>query len=70
MKPGLLIDGELKDTAFVNTTTPQTFTFDAEITEGIHQLAIGFYNDYYNPSASEDRNLYVDKTILKLSSTP
>ncbi|NOQ86905.1 MAG: hypothetical protein GQ554_08510, partial [Deltaproteobacteria bacterium] len=66
----LIIGGEIIDTVFVNTETLETFIFDAEITEGLHELAIGFYNDFYNPFAGEDRNLYVDKTILQLSSMP
>ncbi len=67
---GLLIDGEIKQTVFVNTETPEVFVFDVSVTGGTHELAIGFYNDYWNPIADEDRNLYVDKAILKLSSIP
>jgi len=62
---GLIIDGEIKDSVFVNTTTYETFTFDVEVSEGTHEFAIGFYNDYWDPDEGIDRNLYVDKTILK-----
>jgi len=65
---GLLIDGEIKQTVFVNTVTPETFTFDVAITEGAHEFAIGFYNDFHDASAGIDRNLYVDKTTLTISS--
>ena len=61
---GLLIDGEIIDTVFVNSETPETFSFEVEITEGTYEFAIGFYNDFYDPSAGEDRNLYVDKIVL------
>ena len=64
---GLLIDGELIDTVFVNSETPETFSFEVEITEGTHEFAIGFYNDFYDSSAGEDRNLYVDKTTITVS---
>jgi len=67
---GLLIDGEIIDTVFVNSETPETFSFEVEITEGTHELAIGFYNDFYNPSIGEDRNLYVDKIILSEKPVP
>jgi len=66
---GLVIDGVIKRTVFVNTTSPEIFTFDVELSEGIHEFAIGFYNDVYKPSEGVDRNLYVDKTILKRAST-
>ncbi len=64
---GLLIDGEIKDTVFVETEDPETFTFDVEISAGIHEFAIGFYNDYWDPEEGIDRNLYVDRTILRKS---
>lgn len=60
------IDGVIQDSVFVNTTIPETFVFDVEVTAGTHEFAIGFYNDYYNPGAGLDRNLYVDKTTITL----
>jgi len=63
----LIIDGEIKHTVFVNTETPEVFVFDVAITEGTHEFAIGFYNDYHDVSSGIDRNLYVDKTIITLS---
>jgi len=67
---GLLIDGEIKHTVFVNTETPETYSFEVEITEGTHEFAIGFYNDYHNASEGIDRNLYVDKTTIILRWSP
>jgi hypothetical protein len=64
---GLLINGEIKHTVFVNTETPETFSFDVEVSAGIHTIAIGFYNDFYDSSTGEDRNLYVDKTTIIFS---
>ena len=65
----LIIDGEIKHTIFVNTEIPEVFVFDVAITEGMHEFAIGFHNDFYESSTGIDRNLYVDKTIINLSST-
>jgi len=53
----LIIDGVIKDTVYVNTTTPITFDFEVEVTAGSHEFSIGFHNDHYNPSAGLDRNL-------------
>lgn len=66
----LIIDGEVMDSAFVNTSLPEAFVFNIGMSKGIHKLAIGFYNDFYNPSSEFDRNLYVDKMIIHLSSVP
>ena len=41
---GLLIDGEIIDTVFVDNG-PETFTFDVEVSAGTHELGIGSYND-------------------------
>jgi len=67
---GLIIDGEIKGTVFVNTSTPEIFVFDVEVSEGTHEFAIGYYNDLWEPSTGIDRNLYVDKTIITPSSIP
>jgi hypothetical protein len=65
----LLIDGKSVSKVIVNTTTPETFDFDVEISEGLHTVAIGFSNDYWDPSAGLDRNLYVDKIKIRSSNT-
>ena len=67
---GLLIDGAIKHTVFVNTETPETFSFEVQVTEGTHEFAIGFYNDYHEASEGIDRNLYVDKTTIVLFPVP
>ena len=65
---GLIIDGVIKRTVFVNTETPAAYVFNVALTKGTHEFAIGFYNDYYDASSGTDRNLYVDKTIITLLS--
>ena len=51
----LIIDGETRGSALVNSTTPQTYAFNVEVSQGIHEIAIGFYNDYYD-AASRNRS--------------
>ncbi len=65
---GLIIDGVIKRTVFVNSETPAVYVFNVALTRGIHEFAIGFYNDYHDASSGIDRNLYVDKTIITLLS--
>ena len=60
----LFIDGENKGAFFVNTNTPEIFVFNVEVSAGVHEIAIGYYNDFYDPSQGIDRNLYVDNTII------
>jgi hypothetical protein len=64
----LLIDGQVKGSVFVNTNTPQIYTFEVEVPAGTHEVAIAFNNDYYKPAKGIDRNLYVDKIAI-VSST-
>ena len=40
-----------------------TYTVQASITAGTHEVAIAFINDFYNQP--DDRNLYVDKVTLR-----
>ncbi len=42
----LIIDGETRGSVFVNSTTPQTYVFNVEVSQGTHEIAIGFCNDY------------------------
>jgi hypothetical protein len=60
----LLIDGQSKGTVFVNTTDPEVFTFEADVSSGTHEVTIAFNNDYYDPVQGLDRNLYVDKIVI------
>jgi hypothetical protein len=64
----LILDGETFGTVEVNTALPESYIFDAEVTGGNHMIIIGFYNDYYDPTMGEDRNLYVDKIFISLLS--
>jgi hypothetical protein len=63
----LLIDGEPVGSVFVNSTTPQTYAFLVELSEGLYDIAIGFCNDYYRPAEGIDRNLLVDKMEIALT---
>ena len=58
----LLIDGQSKGTVFVNTNQSAIFTFEVDVSAGIHEVAIGFKNDYYGSGV--DRNLYVDRLTI------
>jgi hypothetical protein len=64
----LLIDGQSKGSVFVNTTIPENYIFEVEISAGTHEVTIAFNNDFWDPATRVDRNLYVDK-IKILSST-
>jgi hypothetical protein len=64
----LSIDGVTVGTVPVDSETPVTYVVDIEVTAGDHTIALAFYNDYYDPSAGEDRNLYVDKVTVELLS--
>jgi hypothetical protein len=67
----LIIDGVTMGTVPVDSETPGTYVFDIEVTLGDHTIALGFYNDFYNPLMNQDRNLYVDTVTVELiSCTP
>jgi hypothetical protein len=63
----LIIDGETKGTHLVNTDKAQIFVFDIQVSAGVHNLAIGFSNDFYDPAQGLDRNLYIDDISILLS---
>jgi hypothetical protein len=46
----------------VPATSWTSYTIDANVTSGTHNVAIAFTNDY--KSSTEDRNLYVDKVTI------
>ena len=50
-------------TVMVDSSGWATYTVQANITAGTHEVAIAFINDYYNPP--DDRNLYVDKVTIR-----
>lgn len=45
--------------------TPQSFTLDAQLPAGSHELQIWFLNDYYEPETKADRNLWVHQVKLE-----
>jgi hypothetical protein len=60
----LKVDGRVQDLITVPTTQLAYYTLSADLTPGIHQLAISFDNDAYAPP--EDRNLFLDKILWGL----
>jgi hypothetical protein len=60
----LRIDGQSKGSVFVNTNSPEIYTFEVEVSAGTHEVSIAFNNDYYDPARGVDRNLYVDKIAV------
>ncbi len=63
----LIIDGETRGTHSVDTDKAQIFVFDIQVSAGLHNLAIGFSNDFYDPAQGHDRNLYVNDIIILFS---
>jgi len=55
----LKIDGRAQDSVTVPTGQLAAYTLSADLTAGLHQLAIAFENDAYAPP--EDRNLFLDE---------
>ena len=60
----LRIDQETISNTTVNSNSWTSFVIQADVTGGNHAVAVAFTNDYYNPGV-EDRNLYVDKIIIR-----
>jgi hypothetical protein len=69
----LYIDGKEVTTpqvvsALHDANQTQTFGFTGNLGAGSHTVGIGFINDAYGGSSSEDRNLYIDGITLNGSS--
>ena len=60
----LLVDGNSKGKVFVNTNSPEIYTFELEVSPGNHEVSIAFNNDYCDPPNGADRNLFVDKISI------
>ncbi|MCB8878513.1 carbohydrate-binding domain-containing protein [Acidisoma silvae] len=65
----LYIDGKAVTTPEVVTAlheanATQGFSFSGNFASGTHTIGIGFVNDLYDRSASEDRNLYINGLSL------
>lgn len=58
------IAGVLYDTITVDSATWKTFTVQAELSPGTHEVSLGFINDYYDGTPETDRNLYLDKVTI------
>ena len=59
----LSIDGAIIDIFDIvadSSNSPEIIEVETEVTEGTHLIAVGFINDYYEPTLGEDRNLHVD----------
>ncbi len=58
------VDGIARQTVTVDSATFKDYTFQVELTPGIHSIGVSFLNDAYDPGV-EDRNLYLDKFELR-----
>jgi len=56
------IDQTLVGTVTVDSSSWTTYTIQASITAGTHEVAIAFINDYFD--SPDDRNLYVEKVTI------
>ncbi len=54
------LNGQPLETFTVTPETMTTFEVSAEVNAGAHQVGVTFENDFYDPAAGADRNLYVD----------
>jgi hypothetical protein len=61
------LDGEKMYEVDVDSTVPKEYGFQANIAKGKHNLKIAFTNDLWGGSSDKDRNLYVDKVVIKVS---
>jgi hypothetical protein len=43
---------------------PETYTVDAQLAAGNHQITVGFANDFYDQASGADRNLWVDHVAV------
>jgi hypothetical protein len=60
----LLVDGVLIGSSNPTSANWQQYSFDVNVTAGVHTVAVEFANDYYNPP-TEDRNLSVRKFQIR-----
>jgi hypothetical protein len=51
-------------TALQDQNATQAFSFSGNLGAGTHTIGVGFVNDAYGGSPSEDRNLYIDGITL------
>jgi len=68
VKMGLLVDGKQVTTFDVAATAdaPGSYTAEGRATEGEHEIAVSFLNDYYRPNeANGDRNMIVNAISLR-----
>jgi len=65
------IDGSVLANLSVTTSEFSTFTQNnVSDTAGKHALSISFTNDYYNPSANQDLNLYIQSITIAANVPP
>jgi len=43
---------------------PAVYTSDVTLTQGAHQITVGFANDYYDQATGADRNLWIDHVLV------
>jgi hypothetical protein len=47
------------------SAAPAVYTTDVALTQGAHQIIVGFANDFYDQATGADRNLWVDHVIVE-----
>jgi hypothetical protein len=53
------IDNRIVGGKWVETTEWKYYNFHSKLEKGKHKISLAFINDYYDPKAGKDRNLYV-----------
>ena len=64
----LRIDGKAMDSITVNSTTMKLYTMVTDLSVGVHEIALAFDNDQYQPP--EDRNVWIDYIRYGLDTQP
>ncbi len=60
------IDGVRVGAVMVESVDLNDYVLEANVTVGIHRVALAFNNDYYDEAAGEDRNLFLDRLSVTL----
>jgi hypothetical protein len=66
----LRIDGEAVASTSVDSSSPADYPFQVTVTAGVHEVAIAFTNDYWDPDVGVDRNLYVSTVSISTAKPP
>jgi len=59
----LSVDGAAAETVTVDTDVYKDYSFQVDLTSGVHSIEVSFLNDAWYPGV-EDRNLYIDRFVI------